>query len=460
MQASPIGVVSGTQLTVHSTLWNTSPLVLYQEPMRDIGFKLYPAALATLALIEEASKIEGDNSGVSAAQGKAGLRADHRGKSWRLSLHLKGLHVMELGAGACGVGAIAAAAAGAMSSVASDTESVLPMLNENVHTAQALLKAHALAGLPTQPSNALSTAAFLWGSTHAEYEAAMEGQAPPHVIIGADIVYYEELIDPLLHALKWLCTLGQGAQEGQGPPLIVLTYVQRVRKAKAFTKRATAAGFQLDVYQLPHVVDYDVLLHRALHPADRFALTPDGAAEPPPTVPLPPPQTAHFQSEDVWYSNAPEVTPRAAAEAARDAPEPPPTPPNVPKEVQVGYPGAAAQQPKESWEEFDAPLHLGIGSESDSDAFSDDSAEYMARTQHTQGAAAGGEGAAVPVTAGTETDAAASSGCAGGPQLASAVDVAHVKFCAPSKCFVYVLKFKGVPCSSPGALRAVACTGN
>ena len=436
---------SGTQLTVHSTLWHTSPLLLYQEPMRDIGFKLYPAALAALALIEAASKIEGDNSAIVGPPSQLGVQADYRGKSYKLSLHLKGLNVLELGAGACGVGAIAAAAAGASSSLATDTQAVLPVLRQNIHTARELLKAHALPDLPVHPSDSLGTAEFLWGSAHSTYADSMAAQPPPQVILGADIVYYEELIDPLLHALKWLCTPGGGVPLGHGAPLVVLTYVQRVRKAKAFTKRAVAAGFSLDVYQLPHVVDYDVLLHRALHPASRFAANPLDAAEPPPTVPTPPPRTAHFQSEDVWYANAPEVSQEAAVEALQDAPEAPPPPPNAPGAAQGGA-AAPPAQPKAAWEDFDAPLHLGIGGDSDSDAFSDDSAEFLARTQPEQRT--------------TPAESEAPDSPATGSHSAVPSTAAPTKFCAPSKCFVYVLKFKGVPCSAADALRAVSCASD
>ncbi len=439
--ASGDEVSAGTQLTVHSSLWHTSPLLLYQEPMRDIGFKLYPAALATLALIEAASKIEGDNTLLLPA-GQQGVQADYRGKPHRLSLHLKGLCVLELGAGACGVGAIAAAAGGARRSVASDTETVLPVLSKNIQTARTLLEERSLPSLPTPPGDGLSTQSFLWGSSHAEYAAALGGFDPPQVVLGADIVYYEELIDPLLHALKWLCTPGQGVPHGGGAPLIVLTYVQRIRKAKAFTKRAAAAGFSIDVYQLPHVVDYDVLLHRALHPTARFAATPLNAAEPPPDVPTPAQRTAHFQSEDVWFSNAPEVPSATAAEATMDAPEAPPAPDNIPEGVKGG--GLDGAQPKEAWEDFDAPLHLGVGGDSDSDAFSDDSTEFLARTRG--GAAQAGSPPHSPQESSQPQTAPNDSAAA-----------APLKFCAPSKCFVYVLRFKGVPCAAPEALRATPC---
>ena len=264
----------GRAFTVSSPLWGGAPITIQQDALREIGFKLYPAALVSLALIEAGTPAgkEGSSAGKS-------VQATCRGEPLCISLSLRGLNVLELGAGCCGLLSIAAAAGGAARVCATDLASIVPHLAANLDAAAAV------AGPGSTPASA---AELQWGKPDT-YAAAVPWT--PDVVVGADIVYYEELIQPLLHCLLWLT--GEGLPAGEAAPLIVITYVQRVRKGKAFVPRARAAGFDVRVLSLPHVVDYDVLLDMALHPPSTET---EGGGHPP---------MAGFSSASVWHTLSP-----------------------------------------------------------------------------------------------------------------------------------------------------------
>jgi hypothetical protein len=75
--------------------------------------------------------------------------------------------------------------------------------------------------------------ALAWGD--AAHSAALLGVLGPsrglRVVVGADVVYHEPLIEPLLASLVALT-------EGPAPPPVLLTYVQRFKRAKLFFKKA------------------------------------------------------------------------------------------------------------------------------------------------------------------------------------------------------------------------------
>jgi Lysine methyltransferase len=81
-----------------------------------------------------------------------------------------------------------------------------------------------------------------------------------HLILAADVVYHEHLIDPLLDTLVELTDPTHGLVNPSTalPPLVVISYVQRFKRAKAFVKKARKR-FDVETVQVDDVVDYDTL---------------------------------------------------------------------------------------------------------------------------------------------------------------------------------------------------------
>jgi len=70
-------------------------------------------------------------------------------------------------------------------------------------------------------------------------------------IVAAGVVYHDPLIAPLLHTLLELTeSPSEGGEEGPPPPTIILSYVQRFKRAKRFFKLA-AAHFDVKVVAGP-----------------------------------------------------------------------------------------------------------------------------------------------------------------------------------------------------------------
>lgn len=161
--------------------------------------------------------------------------------------------VVELGAGVCGLAALAVAALG-YRALATDLPAVVPSLADNIDRNRAAVAAAAGAS----SSSACTAAPLSWGDAPAAADLAGSCRAagqPIRLILGADIVYHEHLVDPLLTTLL---ALTQPPPDGSPPPPVFLTYVQRFKRAKAFFHKATKA---FDVVRLPmgDVVDYDCL---------------------------------------------------------------------------------------------------------------------------------------------------------------------------------------------------------
>ena len=80
------------------------------------------------------------------------------------------------------------------------------------------------------------------------------------VILAADVVYHEALIGPLLTTLAALTPplTGLCSAHTHAAPLVLVSYVQRFKRAREFLKHARKLW---DVAVLPvgHVVDYDAL---------------------------------------------------------------------------------------------------------------------------------------------------------------------------------------------------------
>lgn len=162
---------------------------------------------------------------------------------------------------------------------------MLPQLQENITANASVVSAAA----PSLPISAVTTLPLCWGdvSSAGAVIAALGGKCD--VIIAADVVYHEELIEPLLQTLLELThpDTGLTSTSHAGPPPVLISYVQRFKRAKEFLKKARRA-FDVDVLSVSPVVDYDALnwnrggsvvdVHSASADVTVFA---PGAAEPP-----------------------------------------------------------------------------------------------------------------------------------------------------------------------------------
>lgn len=137
----------------------------------------------------------------------------------------RGLHVLEVGAG-CGLVGLSATRAGAASVCLTDLEENLPILQRAVaeqqqqrqppSTTSAVLRVEALDWMRPLP------AAFV--------------DTPVDLVLGADVVYWPALMDPLLNTLAAL----------PGSPRTLLCIENRFGCARDFARRAEAQGWQLE----------------------------------------------------------------------------------------------------------------------------------------------------------------------------------------------------------------------
>ncbi|RYG42355.1 hypothetical protein EON68_01925, partial [archaeon] len=204
-------------------------LLCRQQVTASIGWKLYPGSLLMCQAIEQAAAGAGEGGGAHRNAGTdilaAAIQACTRGEG----------HVLEVGAGVTGLPSLLLSAAG-VPCVVTDVAPILPLLEENLRAAGAT-------------GSRCRAAALTWG-TDAEADAC----APrTQLIIGADVVYHTHLIEPLLSALL---RLTEKAENRNTP--ILLSYVQRFKRAKTFFKRAQK-WFHVTSVPLGDVVDYDTL---------------------------------------------------------------------------------------------------------------------------------------------------------------------------------------------------------
>lgn len=197
-----------------------SELLFEQSSTGSIGAKVYPGSLLMGALIER---------------------------------RLTPLHAVavELGCGACPIPTLLAASQG-IDAVATDLAAMLVLCRANVTAnegGQARPKGstrHTDGGAPQHVASSARVAALPWGDAVAA-RSLLESLAPSSigVILGADVVYHDHLLQPLLETLAYLTDvpLTENGKEYVPPP-VVLTYVQRFKRAKAFFKMAQR-GVQL-----------------------------------------------------------------------------------------------------------------------------------------------------------------------------------------------------------------------
>jgi hypothetical protein len=227
---------------------NERCLQICQSSTGAIGSKIYPGALKLCSYLPNGS-MENKEALIS-KDGSTFGNNDGSGSSSILSKVLselihKDCLVLELGAGVCALPTLQLSLA-ERHVIATDLPEMLPLLQLNIES-----------NFPSLPRLA-STFPLTWGVESDVTALRSSLTRYPDVIIGADVVYHEHLIDPLLNTLKWLTERNKDDQIGRDPPVVVITYVQRFKRAKKFLKLAKKF-FEVTIYSTGYVVDYDVL---------------------------------------------------------------------------------------------------------------------------------------------------------------------------------------------------------
>lgn len=159
---------------------------------------------------------------------------------------------LELGAGACGLPSLWLKHSGC-DVITTEQECVLPLLEANMGRA----KEGVVGGEHPTPGRLLCTP-LTWGEEggvgrlmNAMREKLGVERVALDYIVAADVVYHDPLIAPLLQTLVELTEGGPSeGDQGPPPPIIILSYVQRFKRAKRFFKLA-AAYFDVKVVAGP-----------------------------------------------------------------------------------------------------------------------------------------------------------------------------------------------------------------
>lgn len=350
--------------------------IIRQESTREIGFKLYPGALELCAYFQKfhhpntntivPSSSSSTNTAIinpstdttsssssSATGSSAGVTnpSSSSSSSSTLNVGLKRAVVLELGSGVCAIPSLALTRMYPCLAVATDMPALLPLLQENLEKNniptdfrsptyhETLSRTRALSLTWGEKDNVVKIREKL-GYLHAEVVyypcsiTAVTAPISPDIIIAADVIYHDPLIEPLLQTLIELTDYSacsrypppsytakmQGrrrsgaspysswgiysdsssehmypppyrrhsvdASENNKPrerkrhakkiksetasappkfsltgnkvPLIIVSYVQRFKRAKQFFKLAKKY-FDIDILDHQEVVDYDVL---------------------------------------------------------------------------------------------------------------------------------------------------------------------------------------------------------
>jgi len=216
-------------------------LQICQSSTGAIGSKIYPGALKLCSYLPNANGNE-EGKATSKELDEEAEKDSILTKVLAELIH-KDCLVLELGAGVCALPTLQLALA-KRQVIATDLPEMLPLLGSNLES-----------NFPSLPRLA-STFPLAWGVESDVAALRSSLTRFPDVILGADVVYHDHLIEPLLNTLKWLTK--RDDTTGCDPPVIVISYVQRFKKAKRFLKLAKKS-FDVTIYSTGHVVDYDVL---------------------------------------------------------------------------------------------------------------------------------------------------------------------------------------------------------
>lgn len=179
-----------------------STVVIRQLPSEGLSFQLWPAATALVSLLDN-HRIDPTNSPLSATLSRRPLR------------------ILELGSGTGIVGIVAAATLGGNVTI-TDLPHVVPNLRFN---------ADANKGVVGPTGGAVSVAALRWG--HADDVAVIGREFD--VILASDVVYHDNLYEPLLETLRFMMLMGS---ERNNKMVFVMAHLRRWKKESSFFKKA------------------------------------------------------------------------------------------------------------------------------------------------------------------------------------------------------------------------------
>lgn len=202
---------SMTQLQKHYLRSINSTVVIRQLPSKGLSFQLWPAATTLVTLLDGCNL---SNSPLSPTL--YSLTNDSNGRP---------LNILELGSGTGLLGISAAVTLGAKVTV-TDLPHVIPNLQFNVDANAAVLAAN---------GGVINVAPLRWGE---EEDVKLIGNEFD-LILASDVVYHDNLYEPLLQTLNWL--LG-----GKEKKVFVMAHLRRWKKDSVFFKKAKKA-FEVDV---------------------------------------------------------------------------------------------------------------------------------------------------------------------------------------------------------------------
>jgi len=227
---------------------STLTFQINQSSTGAIGSKIYPGALKLCSYLPTLDK-EGDEATYTqdyhVSNDSTSNSSSILTKVLAELIHKECL-VLELGAGVCALPTLQLVLAG-RHVVATDLSDMLPLLKSNLDT-----------NIPSLRSGSVFPLA--WG-IEADVKSLRSSLATkfPNVILGADVIYHDHLIEPFLNTLLWLTEIDSESSSGCTlPPVVVISYVHRFKRAKRFLKLAKK-NFEIDIYPTGKVVDYDVL---------------------------------------------------------------------------------------------------------------------------------------------------------------------------------------------------------
>ncbi|KAF5791363.1 putative lysine methyltransferase, S-adenosyl-L-methionine-dependent methyltransferase [Helianthus annuus] len=181
-----------------------STVVIRQLPSQGLSFQLWPAATTFVKLLDSYNPSNTDS--FSAAVTNAVTTVNCR----------KRLRILELGSGTGVVGIAASAILGADVTV-TDLPHVLPNIKFN---------ADVNASVVGPRGGGVHVAALSWGKVE-EMEAVGREY---DLIIGSDVVYHDNLYEPLIETLKFLLL-------GDGEKVFLMAHLRRWKKESGFFKK-------------------------------------------------------------------------------------------------------------------------------------------------------------------------------------------------------------------------------
>jgi len=225
---------------------STKTFQIKQSSTGAIGSKIYPGALKLCSYLPSTLDKEGEDEAIYTQDDSVSNDSNSSSILTKVLSELihKDCLILELGAGVCALPTLQLVLAGRQV-IATDLSDMLPLLRSNLET-----------NIPSQCSGSVFPLA--WG-IEADVKSLRSSLSKfPNVILGADVIYHDHLIEPFFNTLLWLTDIDDSVSECTLPPVVVLCYVHRFKRAKRFLKLAKK-NFEIEIYPTGKVVDYDVL---------------------------------------------------------------------------------------------------------------------------------------------------------------------------------------------------------